>query len=158
MKFSKIMSAGEEIRYTLHFSFLLKKLYNLCSVKIQTVETGTQRNPCTQVPVPCSETLRIILEMFCPCINVFIITKRKKKKKTRAPNTLFHSMLLETTISRVYFSMHPHRLSRALCFKGLLFGLPGCLWVKTWIVLQYLTQGGKQSGNIFHVIQEIQSC
>lgn len=60
-------------------------------------------------------------------------------------------MLLETTISRVYFSMHPHRLSRALCFKGLLFGLPGCLWVKTWIVLQYLTQGGKQSGNISHV-------
>lgn len=34
------------------FLFIKKKLYSLCSVKIQTVEIGTQRNPRTQVPVP----------------------------------------------------------------------------------------------------------
>lgn len=42
---------------TLPFSFLLKKLYSLCSVKIQTVEIDTQRNPRTQVPVPCPGVL-----------------------------------------------------------------------------------------------------
>lgn len=34
------------------FFLFIKKLYNLCSVQIQTVETGTQRNLCTLVPVP----------------------------------------------------------------------------------------------------------
>lgn len=78
---------GEDILYTFAFLFLLKKLYNFCSVKkFQTVEMSTHRK--SNVPTSQSYAQKFTyhfrsLPMY-KCISFC---------------TLFYSMLLKTPIS-----------------------------------------------------------
>lgn len=79
MKISKIMSMGEEIFVHPCIFVFIKKIIHLCSVKNSNSRNGyRQKIQCTHLPVLCPEVLHILLEMFCPCIHVFLIVKKKK--------------------------------------------------------------------------------
>jgi hypothetical protein len=104
------------------FSFLLKKLYNIFSVQIQMVETGTQRNPCTQSQSHAQTFFCIVLEMFCPCISVFIITKRKKRHRTLVH--CFPACFQSNHLMGVFLHASIWTYQDTLFFKG----LPACGW------------------------------
>lgn len=96
-------------------------------------------------PSPGSQALRIILEMFCLCINLFLIVK-----KYTGPQYIVLQQLLKTSFQGVFLYDSRQTHPGQSCNERLL-GSARCLWVETWLALQHLTHPytGVSAKNMF---------